>query len=148
MGNTITCKTRSDEERATMEKRLEGAEDKGKPITVRRHDAKPPASTGKFGTPATRPIEFAPALSAPPPVVPSANAGDCASAMAVDPAPATQPAMYIYGCVALLSCCNMSVFWVEANFLEAKPKLARELGTWRAPTAKLARQVPTWRANS
>ena len=33
----------------------------------------------------------------------------------------------------------MWVFWVEANFLEAKSKLARQLGTWRAPTAKLAR---------
>ena len=37
----------------------------------------------------------------------------------------------------------MWVFWVEANFLEAKSKLARQLGTWRAPTAKLARQVPS-----
>ena len=44
-----------------------------------------------------------------------------------------------YGCVALLLCCNMWVFWAEANFLEAKSKLARQLGTWRAPTAKLAR---------
>ena len=43
-------------------------------------------------------------------------------------------------------------FWVEANFLEAKSKLARQLGTW-LPTAKLAhqvgaRQVRFWRAPS
>ena len=50
-----------------------------------------------------------------------------------------------YGCVALLLCCNMWVFWVVANFLEAKSKLARQIGTWRAPTEKLARQLKSWR---
>ena len=41
----------------------------------------------------------------------------------------------------------MWVFWVEANFLEAKSKLARQLGSWRAPTQELARKLPSWRAN-
>ena len=87
-----------------MEKRLQGAEDKGKPITVRRHDAKPPTSTGPitFGAPVTGPIQFVPTPSAPPLTAPSANTGDTASVMAVDPARATQPAVYtpiLDGCV-------------------------------------------------
>ena len=98
LGNTIILETRSDEERTTMEKRLKGAEDKGKPITVRRYDAKPPTSTGpiKFGAPSAGPIQFTPAPAAPPPTAPSTttSAGDTASAMAVDPAPATQRAVY------------------------------------------------------
>ena len=57
-----------------------------------------------------------------------------------------------YGCVALLLCCNMSVFWVEANFLEAKSKffhkLARQVASWRAKSPELARQIQTWRAKT
>ena len=57
-----------------------------------------------------------------------------------------------YGCVALLLCCNMSVFWVEANFLEAKSKffhkLARQVASWRAKSPELARQIRTWRAKT
>ena len=57
-----------------------------------------------------------------------------------------------YGCVALLLCCNMSVFWVEANFLEAKSKffhkLARQVASWRAKSPELVRQIRTWRAKT
>ena len=57
-----------------------------------------------------------------------------------------------YGCVALLLCCNMSVFGVEANFLEAKSKffhkLARQVASWRAKSPELARQIRTWRAKT
>ena len=48
-----------------------------------------------------------------------------------------------YGCVALLICCNMWVFWVEANFLEANSNLARQRGTLRTPSPVFgARQLP------
>ena len=57
-----------------------------------------------------------------------------------------------YGCVALLLRCNMSVFWVEANFLEAKSKffhkLARQVTNWRAKSPELARRIRTWRAKT
>ena len=46
----------------------------------------------------------------------------------------------------------MSVFWVEANFLEAKSKffhkLARQVASWRAKSPELARQIRTWRAKT
>ena len=51
--------------------------------------------------------------------------------------------------MVVLLCCYVAIcgfFLVEANFLEAKSKLARQLGTWRAPNAKLARQLKSWRA--
>ena len=55
-----------------------------------------------------------------------------------------------YGCVALLLCCNMWLFWVEANSLEANSKffrkLARQVASWRAKSLELARQVWTWHA--
>ena len=44
----------------------------------------------------------------------------------------------------------MWVFWVEANFLEARSKffrkLARQVASWRAKSPELARQVWTWHA--
>ena len=62
-GNNLIVEARSEEERTTIEKRMQGAEDHGKPLMLQRYDKLPAAAPGpiKFGAPPATPIQFAPA---------------------------------------------------------------------------------------
>ena len=69
---TIIVETRTEEERTTIEKRLQGAQDHGKTITITRHDKEQPAEQKgpiQFGDPP--PLQFGPAATTPSPTTAS-----------------------------------------------------------------------------
>ena len=71
---TIIVETRTEEERTTIEKRLQGAQDHGKTITITRHDKEQPAEQKgpiQFGDPP--PLQFGPAATTPSPTTASSG---------------------------------------------------------------------------